>query len=352
MRHTTLRQLEVFEAIARLGSFTRAAEELHLTQPTVSMQIKKLTDAVGMPLFEQVGKKVYLTEAGRALQNFSREIFDQFSHFEMLLADLKGLKQGRLRLGVITTAKYFIPRLLGAFCRKYPGIDVAMKVSNRERILERLHNNEDDLYILGQPPEEIDVIAEPFLDNPLIVLAPVDHPLAREKNITLQRLAEEPFLVREAGSGTRIATEQLFARHNLKIRVRMELGSNEAIKQAVIGGLGISVLSRHTLPMDVTTEQIALLDVQGFPIERHWCAVYPRGKQLSVVAHTFIDYLKEAHLHIDVVTYPGIRKKKEANKPGLSSGNAKNKVMADKVATSAARERGLADTIHKHRERT
>jgi hypothetical protein len=132
----------------------------------------------------------------------------------------------------------------------------------------------------------------------------------------------------------------------------MELGSNEAIKQAVIGGLGISVLSRHTLPMDVTTEQIALLDVQGFPIERHWCAVYPRGKQLSVVAHTFIDYLKEAHLHIDVVTYPGIRKKKEANKPGLSSGNAKNKVMADKVATSAARERGLADTIHKHRERT
>jgi DNA-binding transcriptional LysR family regulator len=352
MRHTTLRQLEVFEAIARLGSFTRAAEELHLTQPTVSMQIKKLTDAVGMPLFEQVGKKVYLTEAGRALQNFSREIFDQFSHFEMLLADLKGLKQGRLRLGVITTAKYFIPRLLGAFYRQYPGIDVAMKVSNRERILERLHNNEDDLYILGQPPEEIDVIAEPFLDNPLIVLAPVDHPLAREKNITLQRLAEEPFLVREAGSGTRIATEQLFARHNLKIRVRMELGSNEAIKQAVIGGLGISVLSRHTLPMDVTTEQIALLDVQGFPIERHWCAVYPRGKQLSVVAHTFIDYLKEAHLHIDVVTYPGIRKKKEANKPGLSSGNAKNKVMADKVATSAARERGLADTIHKHRERT
>ena len=352
MRHTTLRQLEVFEAIARLGSFTRAAEELHLTQPTVSMQIKKLTDAVGMPLFEQVGKKVYLTEAGRALQNFSREIFDQFSHFEMLLADLKGLKQGRLRLGVITTAKYFIPRLLGAFYRQYPGIDVAMKVSNRERILERLHNNEDDLYILGQPPEEIDVIAEPFLDNPLIVLAPVDHPLAREKNITLQRLAEEPFLVREAGSGTRIATEQLFARHNLKIRVRMELGSNEAIKQAVIGGLGISVLSRHTLPMDVTTEQIALLDVQGFPIERHWCAVYPRGKQLSVVAHTFVDYLKEAHLHIDVVTYPGIRKKKEANKPGLSSGNAKNKVMADKVATSAARERGLADTIHKHRERT
>jgi len=307
------------------------------------MQIKKLTDAVGMPLFEQVGKKVYLTEAGRALHNFSRDIFDQFSNFEMLLADLKGLKQGRLRLGVITTAKYFIPRLLGAFCRQYPGIDVAMKVSNRERILARLHNNEDDLYILGQPPDEVDVIAEPFLDNPLIVLAPADHPLAHARNIPLERLAEEPFLVREAGSGTRIATEQLFARHNLKIRVRMELGSNEAIKQAVIGGLGISVLSRHTLPMDVMTEQIALLDVQGFPIERHWCAVYPRGKQLSVVAHTFLDYLKEAHRHIDVVTYPGIRKKKAANKPGLSGGNTKKTVMVDNAARSAARKRGLAD---------
>jgi DNA-binding transcriptional LysR family regulator len=256
---------------------------------------------------------------------------------------LKGLKQGRLRLGVITTAKYFIPRLLGAFCRQYPGIDVAMKVSNRERILARLNNNEDDLYILGQPPEEIDAIAEPFLDNPLIVLAPADHPLAREANITLQRLAEEPFLVREAGSGTRIATEQLFARHNLKIRVRMELGSNEAIKQAVIGGLGISVLSRHTLPMEVSTEHIALLDVQGFPIERHWYAVYPRGKQLSVVAHTFLDYLKEAHRHIDVLTYPGIRKMKEVNVPGLSGGNANSMPMADEAARLEVRKRGLAN---------
>jgi DNA-binding transcriptional LysR family regulator len=174
----------------------------------------------------------------------------------------------------------------------------AVKVSNRERILARLNNNEDDLYILGQPPEEIDAVAEPFLANPLIVLAPVNHPLARVKNIPLKRLAEEPFLLREAGSGTRIATEQLFARHNLKIRVRMELGSNEAIKQAVVGGLGISVLSRHTLPPDVTAEQIVLLDVRGFPIERHWHVAYPKGKQLSVVAHTFLDYLKQAHLHI------------------------------------------------------
>jgi LysR family transcriptional regulator, low CO2-responsive transcriptional regulator len=304
MRHTTLRQLEVFEAIARLGSFTRAAEELHLTQPTVSMQIKKLTDAVGLPLFEQVGKKVYLTDAGRALEGFSREIFDQFTRFEMLLADMKGLKQGRLRLGVITTAKYFIPRLLGAFCRQYPGIDVSMKVSNRERILERLNNNEDDLYILGQPPEEVDAISEPFLDNPLIVLAPANHPLAHVKQIPLKRLAEEPFLLREAGSGTRIATEQLFEQHKIKMKVRMELGSNEAIKQAVVGGLGISVLSRHTLPADVTTDQVILLDVQGFPIERQWHVAYPKGKQLSVVAEAFRDYLKQAqqHLNLDETT--------------------------------------------------
>lgn len=298
MRHTTLRQLEVFEAIARLGSFTKAADELHLTQPTVSMQIKKLSDAVGLALFEQMGKKLYLTDAGHALHHFSREIFDQFTRFEMVLADLKGLKKGRLRLGVITTAKYFIPRLLGAFCREYPGIDVSMKVSNRERILARLSKNEDDLYILGQPPEEIDAIAEPFMSNPLIVLAPADHPLAHVKNIPIKRLAEEPFLLREAGSGTRIAIEQMFEQHHVKIWIRMELGSNEAIKSAVIGGLGISVLSRHTLPKDITTDQLTLLDVEGFPIERQWYVAYPKGKQLSVVAKAFLDYLKQVQRHI------------------------------------------------------
>lgn len=303
MRHTTLRQLEVFEAIARLGGFTRAAEELHLTQPTVSMQIKKLTDAVGLPLFEQVGKKIYLTAAGRSLQNFSREIFENFTRFEMTIADLKGMKQGRLRLGVITTAKYFIPRLLGPFCREYPGIDVAMKVSNRERILERIDNNEDDLYILGQAPAGSDIVAEPILPNPLIVLAPADHPLAHQNNIPLQRLAEEPFLLREPGSGTRIATEQMFAQHNIRLRVRMELSSNEAIKQAIAGGLGISVLSRHTLTLDAAQENLAVLDVQGFPIERHWHVAYPKGKQLSVVAEAFLNHLRQAPRYLNDPLY-------------------------------------------------
>jgi DNA-binding transcriptional LysR family regulator len=294
MRHSTLRQLEVFEAIARLGSFTRAAEELYLTQPTVSMQIKKLTEAVGLPLFEQVGKKIYLTDAGRELYQTSREIFGHIRRFEMLAADMQGLKKGTLRLAVVTTAKYFAPRLLGPFCQQYPGIEVSLKVSNRERILERLADNQDDLCILGQPPEELEAVAEPFLANPLVVLAPANHPLAGRKKIPLARLAEEPFLLREPGSGTRIAVERLFAAHRLKMKVRMELGSNEAIKQAIIGGLGVSVLSRHTLALDAPMGQLAILDVAGFPIERHWYVAYPAGKQLSVVARTFLDYLKQA----------------------------------------------------------
>lgn len=294
MRHTTFRQLEVFEAIARLGSFTRAAEALHLTQPTVSMQIKKLTDAVGLPLIEQIGKRIYLTEAGRALSCTAREIFERLDHFEMIAAELKGLKKGTLRLAVVTTAKYFAPRLLGPFCQRYPGIEVSLKVTNRERILERIAHNEDDLYILGQPPEGLDVVAEPFLDNPLVVLAPANHPLAGKKRIPLARLAKEPFLLREPGSGTRIAVERLFAEHGLTLDVRMELGSNEAIKQAIVGGLGVSVLSRHTLALDAPMGQLTILDVEGFPILRHWYVAYPSGKQLSVVARTFLDYLKQA----------------------------------------------------------
>lgn len=291
MRHTTLRQLEVFSAIVRQGSYTRAAAELFLTQPTVSMQIKKLSDAVGMPLFEQIGKKLYLTDAGRALYKFSCEIFEHFARFEMTIADMRGLKQGPLRLAAVTTAKYFVPLMLGKFCQRYPGVDVSLKVSNRERVLQRISENEDDLYIFGQPPDGIPTVAEPFLENPLVVVAPIDHPLAGMKAIPLERLAEQPMLVREPGSGTRTAAERLFAEQGLTMKVRMELGSNEALKQAVIGGLGISVLSRHTLPFEASSGVLTLLDVQGFPIKRHWYVVYPEGKQLSIVAQTFRDYL-------------------------------------------------------------
>jgi LysR family transcriptional regulator, low CO2-responsive transcriptional regulator len=293
LKQATLHQLKVFEVVARHGSFTRAAEELFLTQPTVSIQVKQLTKAVGLPLFEQVGKRLYLTDAGRELLATCREIFDRLDQFEMTVADFKGLKQGRLRLAAVTTTKYFIPRLLGPFCQKYPGIDIEFQVTNHERLVARLSENLDDLYILSQLPEHLDISYHAFLDNPLVVLAPVFHPLAQEKNIPLKRLAEEPFIMREPGSGTRSSIQKLLDQHGLSVKVRLELGSNEAIKQAIIGGLGISVLSRHTLGLEANTNKLAILDVEGFPIRRHWYAVYPSGKQLSVVAHTFFQYLLE-----------------------------------------------------------
>jgi DNA-binding transcriptional LysR family regulator len=294
VKQATLHQLKVFEAAARNGSFTRAAEELFLTQPTVSMQVKQLTKAVGLPLFEQVGKRLYLTEAGRELFATCREIFEKLSQFEMTVADLKGLKQGRLRLSAITTAKYFVPRLLGPFCQLYPGIDIALQVTNHSGIVERLKENLDDLYIMSQLPDHLDISYQPFLDNPLVVLAPINHPLAQEKNISLQRLGEEPFILREPGSGTRTAIQKLFDEQGIMLKVKLELGSNEAIKQAIAGGLGVSVLSRHTLTPEAANTDLTVLDVECFPIRRHWYMVYPAGKQLSVVARTYFEYLMDA----------------------------------------------------------
>jgi len=292
LNQATLHQLKVFEAAARHGSFTRAAEELFLTQPTVSMQIKQLTKSVGLPLFEQVGKRLFLTEAGRELFATCREIFNVISQFEITVADLKGLKQGSLRLAVITTAKYIIPRLLGPFCELYPGIDVSLQVTNHEGILERMTANLDDLYIMSQLPEHLDIQFQPFLDNPLMVFAPVNHPLSTETNISLERLAQEPFIMREPGSGTRRVIQSLLEENGIKVRVKLELGSNEAIKQAIAGGLGISVLSRHTLLSDA--HQFSILDAQHFPIKRTWYIVHPSGKQLSIVARTYYEYLLEA----------------------------------------------------------
>ncbi|MBW4550928.1 MAG: LysR family transcriptional regulator [Aphanocapsa sp. GSE-SYN-MK-11-07L] len=293
MKQATLHQLKVFEVTARHGSFTRAAEELFLTQPTVSIQMKQLTKAVGLPLFEQVGKRLYLTTAGKELLATCQDVFERLDQFEMTVADLKGVKQGYLRLSVITTAKYVIPRLLGPFCQRYPGIDVSLTVTNHEQVVERLRENQDDLYIPSHPPENIDIHCHTFLDNPLVVLAPRSHPLAGETNIPIHRLSGESFIMREQGSGTRQAVEKLFAEHSVSIKVRLELGSNEAIKQAIAGGLGISVLSRHTLALEGAAGQLVILDVEHFPIPRHWYVVYPAGKQLSVVARAFFDYLQD-----------------------------------------------------------
>lgn len=291
MRHATLRQLKVFEAIARHLSFTRAAEELHLTQPTVSMQIKQLSGTVGMPLFEQIGKRIHLTATGQALHATCHEIFNSIERFEMDVANRKGLKKGRLRLAVITTAKYFVPRTLGSFCLRYPGIEVSLKVTNRESVLERLANNLDDLYILGQPPDNLNVVYEPFLGNPLVVIAPSQHLLVGHKHTTLQRIAQEPFLMREPGSGTRMATQRLFDKHKIALNIRMELGSNEAIKQAVQAGLGLGIVSIHTVALELEVKRLAILDVQSLPIMRHWYIVHPKDKRLSPIAQAFKDFI-------------------------------------------------------------
>ena len=293
MRQSTLHQLKVFETVARLTSITRAAEELSLTQPTVSMQIKQLTQNIGVPLFEQIGKKLYLTQAGQELLITCRGIFDQLSRFEMKITDFQGLKQGKLRLATITTTKYFMPRAIAPFCQLYPGIDVALEITNHERVLERLNENLDDLYIISKIPDRLDVTVHPFLENPLVVIAPKHHPLARERDIPIDRLHNEQFIMRERGSGTRAAVEQLFAKHGVTVKVRLELGGNEAIKQAIGVGLGISVLSKHTFTPEAAMSGLTILDVQHFPIERHWYAVYPADKQLSILANTFFSFLQK-----------------------------------------------------------
>lgn len=291
IKNATFRQLKVFEAVARNLNLTRAAEELYTTQPTVSIQLKQLTELIGQPLIEHVGKKLYLTNIGTELLKTCREVFTTISNFEMLVSDVQGIKAGKLRLSVITTAKYFVPRLLGRFSQLYPGIDVSLNVVNRERMLLRISENLDDIYVLGRPPEHMEMQLEPLMENPLVVLSALDHPLAKMKSISAERLAHEQFLMREPGSGTRLAIEQFFKEKGLVFKIKMELGSNEAIKQGVAGGLGIAALSAHTLALGRASDEVAILDVQGFPIMRQWYLAYSKEKTLSVVAQAFLEFM-------------------------------------------------------------
>jgi len=291
MKNTTFRQLQVFESISRNGTFTAAAEELFLTQPTLSMQMKKLTDTIGIPLYDQIGKKIHLTEAGKELLATSKSVFNSFSEFEMKILNMKGVKEGNLKLAGVTTAEYFAPRILGAFCQRYPGIKVSLEVTNRQRVLQRLADNLDDLYIVGHANHVEGIHITPFLSNPLVVLAPTNHRLAHEKNIPLTELANEHFLMRETGCGTIMTLDHLMREHGFRFKSSMELGSNEAIKQAVIGGLGISMLSMYALAHELQTGELTTLDIEGFPIEEQWYIVYPEGKKLSIVAQAFFDYL-------------------------------------------------------------
>lgn len=287
----TLRQLRVFSAVARHLSFTRAAEELCLTQPAVSMQVKQLENQLDVPLFEHLGKKIFLTEMGKEVYHYSRSILQQIDELQSVLNSLKGLGKGRLKISVASTANYFIPVLLAGFCQRYPGVTVSLDVTNRETLLTQLAENEVDLVVMGQPPEDMDLGYEAFLENPLVIVAPPEHALAKEKKIPLQRLEQEVFLVREPGSGTRIAMERFFAQHDVRITTGMEVGSNEAIKQSVQAGLGLGLLSRDTVEMELALGRLVILNVAEFPIMRYWYVVHRHGKRLSVVAQAFKDYL-------------------------------------------------------------
>jgi len=281
--------------VARHLNYTRAAEELHLTQPAVSMQIKQLEASLGVALFEQLGKRIHLTEAGTEVLGYARSITQQLEELEGVLNRMKGLGGGRLRISVATTANYFIPTLLGSFSRRYPDVTVSLEVTNRETLLRQLGENIVDLVIMGQPPTEADVEAEAFMDNPLVVVAPPDHPLAGKKKIPLKRLQEETFLVRESGSGTRIAMERFFSERGMKLKTGMEVGSNEAIKQSVQAGLGLGLLSRVTIEQELALKRLVVLDVADFPIMRHWYVVHRRGKRLSAAAEAFkLFMLREA----------------------------------------------------------
>ncbi len=291
IRHVTLRQLQILEAVVRLSSYTRAAEELCLTQPTVSMQVKKLTETIGYPLLEKVGNHLHTTAVGKEVYDTAQNMLLNIMSLGESTAALEGVIKGPLRIAVITTAKYFMPHLLGAFIQQHPLVEPRLKVTNRSRVLERLKSNEDDLLIMGQVPENLPVEAHPFVDNKLVMVAPVDHPLANEKNINLKQLQKERFLVREEGSGTRLAIDKLYAEQGLQIQPYMELGSSEAIKQAVMAGLGISILSQHNLRLELAHNHIAILDVNEFPLYYRWYAVHLKDKKLSLASSTFLKFL-------------------------------------------------------------
>ncbi len=291
MLHFTLRQLQVFEKVASHLNYSRAAEELYLSQPAVSMQIKQLEGHIGLPLFEQMGKKIFLTEAGRELFHYSRTIAQQLDEMEAVFEEMKGLGQGKLTLSVVNTANYFTPQLLAKFCQRHPDISVSLQVANRDAVLKQLSDNSTDLAIMGQPPDGQDIISESFLDNPLVVIAAPDHPLARLKRVKFSQLAEETFLSREKGSGTRSAMERVFAEHQIQPRISMEMEANEAIKQAVQAGMGLGILSRHSIELELETNRLIMLNVEHFPLLRHWFVAHRSNKRLSVSALAFKKFL-------------------------------------------------------------
>jgi DNA-binding transcriptional LysR family regulator len=289
--HLTLRQLTIFDAVARHQSFSRAAEELHLSQPAVSLQVRQLERNLGLPLTEQLGKRVYLTEAGKEVYRTSRQVGERLRELQQALDEQKGLDRGRLAVAVASTVNYFAPRLLAGYSQRFPGVRISLTVTNREGLLQRLEQNDVDIALMGQTPEHLDLVAEPFMENPLVVVASPTHPLAGTRRIPLQALREETFLLREPGSGTRVAMERFFASHGMSLSSGMEMNTNEAIKQAVEAGLGLGLVSWHTVGLELEMGRLTVLDVEDFPIRRQWYVVHRSGKRLSQAAQAFREHV-------------------------------------------------------------
>ncbi len=293
----TIRQLQVFEAVARNLSFTKAAEELHLTQPAVSMQIKQLESSVGLPLFEQVGKKIYLTEPGHVLLKHSRRVSECLKAARHELNDLFGTDGGKLRIGVVSTVNYFAATLLAEFTEQFPSVQISLDVTNRRDLLHSLDQNEPDIVLMGKPPADIDLVAEPFKVNPLIVIAGATHELAHRRSFSPEELDGYNFVVREQGSGTRTAMERFFKQHGIEPGRSMEMTGNEAIKQSVEAGIGLAFLSRHTVQLELDVGRLVELEVKGLPIDRQWFIVHRVGKRLSPTAMKFKQFVLE---HSDI----------------------------------------------------
>lgn len=292
IRHATIRQLQVFEAIARHKSFTRAAEELHLTQPTVSMQVKKLADALEVDLFELIGRKVFLTQAGETLYDAAKDILEKLEVSEDHIKNQKGFSGGRVKFSVVSSAQYFVPKVIYDFVERYPEVKVAMNVGNKEQLLERIQKNEDDFYILGEPSDALNIESFQLAPNPLVFIAHKSNPLAKQSRIKLSELANVPFLMREKGSGKRAQVEKAFQKQNFNPNIKMILGGNELVRLGVLQNLGVAVASLATVINYVEQGELVILDVEGFPIHRHWYLVTSKGKMLSIAAQKLIELLK------------------------------------------------------------
>jgi DNA-binding transcriptional LysR family regulator len=291
IQHVSLRQLRVFEAAATSRSFSKAAELLHLTQPGVSMHIKELETNAGLPLFERIGRKLYVTEAGQELLTRARDILRALKEAEDTLDGLKGLRRGRINLAVVSTAKYFVPQLLARFGRDFPELEIRLAVNNRNSVIEQLVANVVDLAIMGRSPESLDMVVVPFAQNPHVIIAAPQHALAGQQGIRVESVAQENFIVREPGSGTRLAMQQFFDDVSIEFNVGMEMASSETIKQAVMAGMGVSFISRHTIELELQTQRLVVLDVLGTPVIRHWHVAHLAKKRLSPTASAFKQFV-------------------------------------------------------------